>query len=130
MLTSKLERTKLQLDGAQTKNSDLKRANEELKRTNSEIQRQLTKWQNLETKGDMEVETLRKRRIELEVEVKELKQRLEKSAKDSAAALEKEKRRLEKTKEGIAGWQVHCLLKRYNQTINELTCNAGGSSEE
>jgi predicted nucleic acid-binding Zn-ribbon protein len=131
-LTSKLERTTLQLEGAQTKNSDLKRANEDLKRNNSEIQRQLTKWQNLETKGDMEVETLRKRRIELEVEVKELEKRLEKSekyAKDNAAALEKEHRRLEKTQIGITDWQVLRPFERDNQTVDELTSNAGESGE-
>jgi chromosome segregation ATPase len=105
-LTSKLERTILQLDGAQTQNADLERANEELKRTNGEIQRQLAKWQNLETKGDQEVETLRKRRIELEVQVKELETRAEKNATLSATALEKEHRRVEKLKRGVAEWQV------------------------
>lgn len=113
MLASKLERTTLQLDGAQTKNSDLERTNEELKRTNSEIQRQLMKWQNLETKGDMEVETLRKGRIELEVQVKELEERLQKNTKDNTAALEKEQRRVAKFKKGVADWQVLHILNRY-----------------
>ena len=49
-IKSKLERTKLQLDGAQSKNLDLERSNDELKRTNSDLTRQLVKWQSLETK--------------------------------------------------------------------------------
>lgn len=124
MLDSRLERTTLQLDGAQTKISDLERTNAELKRTNSEIQRQLAKWQNLETKGDQEVEILRKKRIELEVQVKELETRLVKNAEQTdqnVAALEKEKRRVEKYKQGVTEWQVltnSCLLQPIKQRAN------------
>jgi predicted nucleic acid-binding Zn-ribbon protein len=130
MLTSKLERTILQLDGAQTKNSDLERANEALKRTSGEIQRQLAKWQNLETKGDQEVETLRKRRIELEVQVKELETRVEKNGALSAAALEKEQRRVEKLKRGVADWQVLHIVYFYGQIFNAIIYNTGRSSSE
>lgn len=112
MLDSKLERTVLQLDGAQTKISDLERINEELRRTNSDIQRQLVKWQNLETKGDLEVETLRKRRIELEVQVKALETRLEKNTELNTTALEKEQRRVEKFKRGVAEWQAEATRKQ------------------
>lgn len=129
MLDSKLERTVLQLDGAQTKISDLERINEELRRTNSDIQRQLVKWQNLETKGDLEVETLRKRRIELEVQVKALETRLEKNTELNTTALEKEQRRVEKFKRGVAEWQVFHIVDR-SQTIHALTCNVGGSNSE
>jgi len=119
MLVSKLERTALQLDGAQTKNLDLERTNEELKRTNGEIQRQLVKWQNLETKGDLEVETLRKRRIELEVHVKELEARLDKNTQSGTKALEKEQRRAEKLKKDAVEWQVLHIIDVCNK-INEL----------
>jgi chromosome segregation ATPase len=128
MLASKLERTTLQLDGAQTKNSELERINEELKRTNNEIQRQLVKWQNLETKGDLEVETLLKRRLELEGEVKDLETRIEKNTELSTAALEKERRRVEKFKTGVVEWQVLHVVDLNSQTIEALTYTSGRSS--
>lgn len=61
----------------------------------------MDRWQNLETKGDVEMEEMRKRRIELEVQVKELQARvkeLEKSEKESAKVLEKERNKVEKLK--------------------------------
>jgi chromosome segregation ATPase len=103
---SKLERTKLQLEGAQTRITDLERTNDELKRTNADIQRQLKKWETLENKGDAEVETLRKQRIQLEVEVKELQERADKTADENTRLLEKEKRRVEKYQESLSEWKA------------------------
>lgn len=106
---SKLERTALQRDGAQTEITELQRLNDEYKRNNSELKRQMDKWQNLETKGGAEVETLRKRRIDLEVQVKELEGRLgdaKKKDDENVRALEKEKKRVEKLKESIDPWRV------------------------
>lgn len=107
--TSKLERSTLQLDGAQTEISELQRLNDEFKRNNAELKRQMDKWQNLETKGGAEVEHLRKRRVELEVLVKELEGRLEDSEKQGqqlTKELEKEKKRVERLKESIDPWKV------------------------
>lgn len=85
---------------------DLERTNEELKRTNADLHRQLEKWQNLETKGDAEVETQRKKRMALELQVKDLEVQLQKTTEEMEIAVQKEKRRVEKLKEGVAEWQV------------------------
>jgi uncharacterized protein YlxW (UPF0749 family) len=69
----------------------------------------MDKWQNLETKGGAEVDTLRKRRVELEVQVKEFEARLadaQKTEQDRDKALEKERRKVEKLKEAIDSWRV------------------------
>lgn len=104
--SSKLERINLQLEGAQSSRSELEGLNDELKRKNHDLQRQLDKWQRLESKGDAELDSLRKRKIELEVEVKELRDRLEKANDDNTRMLEKEKRRVERIKETALEWQV------------------------
>lgn len=104
--SSKLERINLQLEGAQSSRSELEDLNDELKRKNHDLQRQLDKWQRLETKGDAELDALRKRKIELEVEVKELRDRLEKADDENMKALEKEKRRVERLRETTLEWQV------------------------
>ncbi|KAF7986397.1 hypothetical protein HWV62_31111 [Athelia sp. TMB] len=106
--TSELERTTLKLDGAQTTIAELQRHNDELKRNEAELKRQLDKWRNLETKGEAEVDTLRKRRVELEVQLKEIEGRLEDADNNEQAmakALEKEKRKVEKLKNSIDPWR-------------------------
>ncbi|TFK40367.1 hypothetical protein BDQ12DRAFT_602139 [Crucibulum laeve] len=102
---SKLERTTLQLEGAQTKCSELERANDELKRASADLKRQLDKWQSLETKGDEEASTQRKKRIELELQLKALNEQFEKKREEDAQVLAKEKRRVEKMKELVQQWQ-------------------------
>ena len=112
--TSKLERSTLQLDGAQAEISELQRLNDEFKRNNAELKRQMDKWQNLETKGGAEVDNLRKRRVELEVLVKELESRLadsEEQEQQLTKALEKEKKRVERLKESIDPWKVREPLR-------------------
>lgn len=69
----------------------------------------MDKWQNLETKGGAEVDTLRKRRIELEVQAKEFEGRLadaDKLEKEREKAVEKEKKKVEKLKGVIDSWRV------------------------
>lgn len=95
----KFERLTLQIEGAKTNVAELESTNAELKRTNMDLKRQLDRWQNLETKGDSEMESIRKKKIEVEVQAKELQERvkeLEKAEKASAKALEKEQKRVEK----------------------------------
>jgi predicted nucleic acid-binding Zn-ribbon protein len=62
----------LQIENLQTHNSSLSTRN-------GELQHQVDKWQSLEGKGEKEAESLRKRRIELEVRVKELEVNLKES---------------------------------------------------
>ncbi|TDL25881.1 hypothetical protein BD410DRAFT_819894 [Rickenella mellea] len=94
-LSTKLERAQLQLDGAKTTQAELETKNSELKRTNADLKRQLDKWQSLETKGGMEMEELRKRCITLEVQEKELADRV----KDLEKALESERRKVAKLRD-------------------------------
>ncbi|KAF8206480.1 hypothetical protein K438DRAFT_1917819 [Mycena galopus ATCC 62051] len=105
---AKLERVTLQFDGAQTTKAELERQNDELKRANVDIKRQLDKWQNLETKGGEEVETLRKQRIDLEVEVKALEARLEKKE----AELQKEKNKVAKHKKNVEEFETYIKEQR------------------
>ncbi|KAJ7707707.1 hypothetical protein B0H17DRAFT_528620 [Mycena rosella] len=105
---TKLERVTLQFDGAQTTNAELERKNDELKRANADIKRQLDRWQNLETKGGEEVETLRKQRIDLEVDVKALEGRLEKKE----AELHKAKTKVAQFKDNIGEFERYINERR------------------
>ena len=105
-IKSKLERTKLQFDGAQTKNLDLERLNDELKRTNTELTRQLDKWQSLETKEGEAADTERKQRIALELELREVTESFEKKLAKSAADMERANARVEKIKGTVKEWEV------------------------
>jgi hypothetical protein len=96
----------LQLEGAQTKNTELERANDELKRSNADLQRQLEKWQNLETKGNGELEILRKQKMALEVKISNLQDRLDKQNTENEKDLERAAKREEKMKEITKQWQV------------------------
>lgn len=101
----------LQLDGAKTANTELERVNDDLKRSHAELKRQLDKWQHLETKGEVAAEDLRQRRIELELRVKELENKLggaEQRAEEAEGEREKVKKKLEKAKEAYQAWKV-CL---------------------
>jgi chromosome segregation ATPase len=97
-LTTSLERKSLQFDGAKTESKELDATNKELVRTNADLKRQVDKWQSLDTKESEEMEKLRKQRIELEVQVKELETRLASAAQAAEMAAnknEKYKSRLE-----------------------------------
>ena len=109
-IKSKLERTKLQLDGAQTKTVDLERLNDELKRTNTELTRQLEKWQSLETKEGEAAETERKQRIALEMELREVTETFEKRLAKAAADVERANARVEKMKGTVHDWEVSIFL--------------------
>ncbi|KAK0500325.1 hypothetical protein EDD18DRAFT_1438607 [Armillaria luteobubalina] len=109
--TPQLSRLRLQIEGAETKHAELLRENDDLRRTKQELDRQLSKWQNLETKGGADMEKERKRRIELEAEVQALQNRLEKIK-------EKEKHKVEKLKESMMEWKTHAESQ---QEISEET---------
>ncbi|KAL5525806.1 hypothetical protein ACEPAG_7143 [Sanghuangporus baumii] len=99
--STKLERTMLQLEGVKTNLAELEGTNAELKRTNMDLKRQMDRWQSLETKGGAEAEDMRKQKIELEVQVKELQSRvkdLEKDEKSLTKAVERERSKVEKLK--------------------------------
>lgn len=72
-----MERANLQLEGVKSSYSELQQKYAELERQNADLVRQLEKWRTLENRDGAELETLRKRKIELEVEVEELHQAAE-----------------------------------------------------
>ncbi|KAK1226557.1 hypothetical protein PQX77_010440 [Marasmius sp. AFHP31] len=100
-LSSQLERANLQLDGERTRNADLERFNDELRRTNEDLKRQIDKWKSLENKGGAETETLRKRKVELEVQVQSLETKLAKREEE----LEKSKKRVKNLHDNRTDWQ-------------------------
>jgi len=119
-LVTTLERTTLQRDSAIAARDDLKRTNEELKHTNIDLLRQLEKWQTLENKGGAEVESQRKKRIELEIQVKDLQLQREKAQEEHEMALEKAKRKVEKFKNGIKEWKVEKSLYTFLFCISSI----------
>jgi chromosome segregation ATPase len=124
-IKSKLERTKLQLDGAQTKTVDLERLNDELKRTNTELTRQLEKWQSLETKEGEAADTERKQRIALEMELRDVSETYEKMFAKTTADVERANARVEKMKSTVRDWEVSILFYNSNLRVIFLINNIG-----
>lgn len=93
---------KLQLEGASTKNTDLERTNDELKRTNIQLQRQIEDWQSLEKREGDEVDTERKQRVSLGVELEKCRSEVEKLT----ASLEKERGKVKTWKDAVNQWKV------------------------
>ncbi|KAG6842305.1 hypothetical protein C0991_010593 [Blastosporella zonata] len=95
-LQSKLERVTLQRDGAVAARNELKNTNAELTRSKAELLRQIEKWESLETKGGAEIEAERKKRVELDIQVRDLQVQLQSAAEEQERLLQKEKRKFEK----------------------------------
>ena len=106
--SSALERTKLELDGVQASHAELCKKYTELERSNEDLVRQLEKGRGMENRDEEELESLRKRKVELEVEVAQLQE-----TADSRE--QKFKTKLQKFKESIhehvvRNHRVVCLL--------------------
>ena len=101
-LDTKVQRTQLKLEGALNKIADLERANDELKRSNTDLSNQLERWETLETKGGEAKEKEHKKRIALELELKELKEQFEQQEEELAKA----KRKVEKMRDVAANYEV------------------------
>ena len=69
----KLELTKIQLDGTQSKNLDLKCSYDELKQRHSDLTCQLEKLQSLKSKEGDVADTEQKQPIALEMELREVR---------------------------------------------------------
>ena len=102
----KLERVTLQFEGARTKNTELERFIDELKRKNAELQRQLEKWQTLDSKGNGELDAIRKQKMELEVKLSSLQDRSQRQVAENERELERMAKRNEKMKDIAQQWQV------------------------
>ncbi|ESK94629.1 hypothetical protein Moror_14353 [Moniliophthora roreri MCA 2997] len=120
---ARLERLSLQLDGERTKNTDLERANDELRRTNDDLKRQIDKWQTLETKGGAEMESLRKKKVELEVQVQALQNQLSKREEDDSRTIEREKQKVKNIKTNMDEWQERAKDMEAERNDLETQCN-------
>ncbi|KAG7089578.1 hypothetical protein E1B28_011246 [Marasmius oreades] len=104
-IATRLERTILQLDNERDRNADLERSIDELKMNNEELKRQIDKSKSSETKDGTEMESLRKKRLELEVQVQALDAKLAKREGDDAKFSEMTKARLKNLEENRVLWQ-------------------------
>lgn len=68
-----MERVQLQLEGAKTSLAELQQKYKEQEIAKEDLMRQLEKWRTLEHRDGEELGDLRKHKIELEVEVQELR---------------------------------------------------------
>ncbi|GJE88583.1 hypothetical protein PsYK624_046660 [Phanerochaete sordida] len=71
-----LERTTLQVEGLKSSLAELQEKYSEMQAKNKDLLRQLEKWRNMENREGEELETIRKRKIELDIQVKDYEQRL------------------------------------------------------
>ena len=105
-----LERANLQVDGLKSSIAELQDKHRELERTNADLLRQLEKWRNLEKRENEEGDSLRKRKIELEVEVKELKDEVEQLRAVTHERDEKYQNRIQKYKDSLKEHGVRELV--------------------
>ncbi|PPR00881.1 hypothetical protein CVT24_000366 [Panaeolus cyanescens] len=119
-LKSKLERTKLQLDGSQTRIADLERTNDELQRTNKDLTRQLEQWKSLETREGEAAEEQRKHRLALEVELRQLKEESQKKEEENERIIAKSNRKIEKLSNAVSQLEVGAFAKIVQEIINSL----------
>lgn len=99
---SKLSRITVQRDGLQARVTQLERELEDHKDNNAKLQRQLDNWQGLKKGDDVDLEILRKKNVELEVQLREVNAVVQERDK----ALEKEKGRTTKLKEVLHEWKT------------------------
>lgn len=99
---SKLSRITVQRDGLQARVTQLERELEDHKDNNAKLQRQLDNWQGLKKGDDVDLEILRKKNVELEVQLREANAVIQERDK----ALEKEKGRTTKLKEVLHDWKT------------------------
>ncbi|KAG1821713.1 uncharacterized protein BJ212DRAFT_1477564 [Suillus subaureus] len=98
---SKLSRIIVQRDGLQARVTQLERELEDHKDNNAKLQRQLDNWQGLKKSDDVDLEMLRKKNVELEVQLREVNAVIQERDK----VLEKEKGRTTKLKEVLHEWK-------------------------
>lgn len=109
--STQLERSKLRLETLQASHSELEGKYTDLQRANADLHRQLEKWSNLEAQDDTEMEINRKRKVELEIEVRTLQARLEDAEKVVQQKEDKVKARIERYREKIAEHEVWYIYK-------------------
>lgn len=121
-----LERTGLELEGLKLSHAELETKHAEAERTIVDLRRQMEKWRTLEGREGAEVETLRKTRIELEIQVRELETRAEeaeKDADDKDSIIQKFQRKLEKYKAALEEHSVSYCVTLHRDAIRTDSSN-------
>lgn len=142
-----LERTNLQVDGLKSSLAEWQDKYNELQLKNADLLRQLEKWRNIEEREGGELETTRKRKIELEIQVKEYEERLAEateahtelkakyqkriqeykiSLNDHAKALDDANKELDEREDEIDG--LKAKLSEAEAEITRLASRAGTST--
>ncbi|KAA1467519.1 hypothetical protein DENSPDRAFT_250563 [Dentipellis sp. KUC8613] len=101
---SEHERTAHRLQESENAHAELKAKCQELEHANADLKSQVEKWRTSESKGGAEVNSERKKRIDLEVEVRELKTRLatlDQSLQEETVSVEKGRKKIEKLKDAL-----------------------------
>lgn len=106
--TTALERANLQIEGLRDTVAESQEKLAAAERKVKELNQQLEKWKKLESREDEELEKLRKRKVELEVEVQDLQGRL---AESSQAAAQRDK--------------LNTKLDKYKVSLEEHKVSAG-----
>ena len=134
-LKSTLKRESLRFDGMKNEKDELENANAELKRSNADLKRQVDKWKNLENKEGTETEKLRKERISLEVNLREVESRFSEREQQLTEELELKEAKIEKFRSRLQDYVVRFNLYPYfpsswqflgrRQGIPGVHCNDG-----
>lgn len=86
-----MERVRLELEGVQASFDELRTKHTELERERADLVRQLEKWRTMDSRDGAEMETLRKRTVELEVEIEKLQETAERREQKFETKLQKYK---------------------------------------
>ncbi|KAH7884736.1 hypothetical protein F5I97DRAFT_1891611 [Phlebopus sp. FC_14] len=112
--SSKLSRLTTQRDALQAQVTSLQHSLEVAQDETAQLRTQLTNWQTLKKGEDMDSEEARKKKVELEMEVREARRRIGtlearvEELEGLEARLEKEKGRVQKLKGVLEDWKVIC----------------------
>ncbi|OAX39556.1 hypothetical protein K503DRAFT_689338 [Rhizopogon vinicolor AM-OR11-026] len=124
---SKLSRITVQRDGLQVRVTQLEREVEEHKDNSAKLQRQLDNWQNLKKGDHAELEVLRKKKDELEVESGEAKAEVERLEK----VVEKERGRVTKLKDVLREWKTEAEEQQtYRKEAEDEATDAKKAAEK
>ena len=115
--TKSLERISLQFEALKTTNEELEKKYVESEAKVAGLNRQVQQWAKLENRENADLESLRKSRVQLEVQVKKLEaenEEIEKQRAADEARAEKLKLKLDKFKDA---WEAHAVSMVLFQTL-------------
>ena len=115
-----MERVKLELEGVQASFNELRTKHAELERERADLVRQLEKWRTMDNRDGEELETLRKRTVELEVEIEKLHEVAEKREQKFETKLQKYKDSL--NEHMVSGYIAPACLFLFDKPNCALGC--------